>query len=118
MEGSDIIDTGDETFTENVSDDPLVSELHTIAKAGDKRKAEQITALRVSHLTVTTEFFVTMVGNSRPQNQAIAAAIQEDMEEFHGRTGRLEGTADSGWILLDFGDIIINVMTPRSREVR
>lgn len=36
--------------------------------------------------------------------QAIAAAIEEDMEEFHGRKCKNEGTADSGWILLDYGD--------------
>ena len=39
--------------------------------------------------------------------------FQEDMLEQHGREGRLEGTADSGWILLDYGDVIVNVMTPR-----
>lgn len=98
-----------------IEEDPLVPCVETIARAADKRKAEGILALRVSHLTVTTEFFVNMVGNSRPQNQAIAAAIEDDMKEMHGRVARHEGTADSGWILLDYGDIIVNVMTPRSR---
>ena len=98
-----------------IDEDPLVPCVQTIARAADKRKAEGILALRVSHLTVTTEFFVNMVGNSRPQNQAIAAAIEDDMKETHGRAARHEGTADSGWILLDYGDIIVNVMTPRSR---
>ena len=65
--------------------------------------------LRILGQTVTTEFFVNLVGNSRPQNQAIAAAIEEDMKEKHGRSARHEGTADSGWILLDYGDIIVNV---------
>lgn len=97
-------------------DDPLIPLIETITRAADKRKAEGIRAMRVSHLTVTTEFFVNMVGNSRPQNQAIAAAIVEDVQEQHGRSCQNEGTADSGWILLDFGDVIVNVMTPRSRE--
>ena len=93
---------------------PLVQ---CIARAADKRKAEGVTALRVSHLTVTTEFFVNLVGNSRPQNQAIAAAITDDVaEHFGGRKPRNEGTADSGWILLDYGEVIVNIMTPRSRE--
>jgi len=107
--------TVDADWTENVEDDPLVPMVHAIARAADKRKAGDITALRVSHLTVTTEFFVNMVGNSRPQNQAIAAAVEEELKLL-GRTARHEGTADSGWILLDFGDVIVNVMTPRSRE--
>jgi len=70
--------------------------VRTIAKAADSRKAEGISALRVSHFTVTTEFFVFMVGNSRPQNQAIAAAIREEALAGHGRQCRVEGTADSG----------------------
>lgn len=103
-------------LTDDPADDPLMPLIETITRAADKRKAEGIRAMRVSHITITTEFFVNMVGNSRPQNQAIAAAIVEDVEEQHGRTCRNEGTADSGWILLDFGDVIVNVMTPRSRE--
>lgn len=71
--------------------------VHAIARAADKRKAGDITALRVSHLTVTTEFFVNMVGNSRPQNQAIAAAVEEELKAL-GRTARHEGTADSGCV--------------------
>jgi len=32
-----------------------------------------------------------------------------------GRKVQSEGTADSGWILLDYGDVMVHVMTPRSR---
>lgn len=91
--------TVDADWSENVEDDPLVPTVHAIARAADKRKAGDITALRVSHLTVTTEFFVNMVGNSRPQNQAIAAAVEEELKAL-GRTARHEGTADSGCVNL------------------
>lgn len=107
----------------DVSNDPDEDELahlvKTIAKAADKRKAEDIKAIRVSKLTATTAFIVIVSGNSRPQNQAIAAAISDDVEQlFQGRTtksGKMEGSADSGWILLDYGDVMVHVMTPKSR---
>lgn len=65
-------------------------------------------------------------GTSRPQNQAIAAAIVKDVEETFvdestgvGKRclgkGVPEGTADSGWILIDYGDVMVHVMTPKSR---
>jgi len=40
------------------------------------------------------------------------------MMEKHGVEARNggEGTADSGWILLDFGSVIVNVMTPVARK--
>lgn len=58
-------------------------------------------------------------GNSRPQNQAIAAAIKADVKEEYdllpGSTGVPEGNADSGWIVLDYGGVMVHVMTPKSR---
>jgi ribosome-associated protein len=58
-------------------------------------------------------------GNSRPQNQAIAAAIKKEVNAEYdllpGSTGVPEGNADSGWIVLDYGGIMVNVMTPKSR---
>jgi ribosome-associated protein len=106
-----------------ISNDPNQDELadlvRTIAKAADKRKAEDIKAIRVSKLTATTAFIVIVSGNSRPQNQAIAAAISEDVEQFYNgmktKSGKMEGSADSGWILLDYGDVMVHVMTPKSR---
>merc|ERR1711976_170272 len=64
---------------------------------------------------------VICCGNSRPQNQAIAAAIKDDVEEeFEGEycllgNGVPEGNADSGWILMDYGDVMVHIMTPKSR---
>jgi len=69
---------------------------------------------------------VIVSGTSRPQNQAIAAAIVKDVEETFvdeitgvGKRclgkGVPEGTADSGWILIDYGDVMVHVMTPKSR---
>lgn len=63
---------------------------------------------------------VIVSGTSRPQNQAIANAISKDVEELYdGRRclgkGVPEGSADSGWILLDYGEVMVHVMTPKSR---
>ncbi len=69
-----------------LKDDPVMNEVLTIVRAADKRKAEDIKALRVSSLTTVAEFMVVMQANSRIQNQAIAAAIIDDMEEAHTRS--------------------------------
>jgi len=104
----------------SVEDDDLVPLVECIAKAADMRKAEDIKCIRVSKLTTTTSFVVIVSGNSRPQNRAIAAAIDDEvMELFEGeyalRGDSPEGNADSGWILLDYGCVMVHVMTPRSR---
>jgi len=104
----------------SVGDDPLAPLVRTIVHAADMRKASDIVALRVTACTSLTDFVVIASGTSRPQNQAIASAISNDVEELHGGkrclgSGVPEGTADSGWILLDYGEVMVHVMTPKSR---
>lgn len=84
------------------------------------RKASDIVAMRVTQCTSLTNFVVIVSGTSRPQNQAIASAIANDVEELYdGKRclgkGVPEGSADSGWILLDYGEVMVHVMTPKSR---
>lgn len=88
-----------------LEEDGLLPVIHTIALAADKRKGEDIVALRVTSLTTITSFIVVVTGNSRPQLQAIAAAVEEDVLAQHNLRIRdgAEGTAESGWILLDLG---------------
>jgi len=106
--------------TDDIFKDPLVPLVETIVKAADMRKATDVRAIRVSDLTATTSFIVVVSGSSRPQNQAIAAAVQDEVEIFEDglRTkgnGVPEGDANSGWILLDYGDVMVHIMTPKSR---
>ena len=91
-----------------LEEDDTIPLIETIAEAADMRKAEDVYAIRVSSLTTVSSFFVLATGNSRPQIQAIAGAIEEDVEQKHGiqPNNGGEGTADSGWILLDFGKLV------------
>lgn len=102
-----------------IDDDPTADLVRCIVKAADGRKAENIVALRVSPVSTLTSFLVILSGNSRPQNQAIAAAIRDDvLEEYDLKpmgNGVPEGSAESGWMLLDYGDVMVHVMTPKSR---
>ena len=87
--------------------------------AGGKDQAEQIVALQVHKVTTLTSYLVILSGNSRPQNSAIAAAITRDvMEQFGvrpGGNGVPEGSAESGWMVLDYGSVMVHIMTPKSR---
>eukprot|EP00546_Thalassionema_frauenfeldii_P005255 CAMPEP_0178916168 /NCGR_PEP_ID=MMETSP0786-20121207/12464_1 /TAXON_ID=186022 /ORGANISM="Thalassionema frauenfeldii, Strain CCMP 1798" /LENGTH=187 /DNA_ID=CAMNT_0020589423 /DNA_START=155 /DNA_END=718 /DNA_ORIENTATION=- len=109
----------DEVTGNSVFDEPdLTTDLalaKIAAKAADGRKAEDIVCLEVANITTMTCYLLIVTGNSRPQNQAIAAAIMEDVEEEVGLIKNPEGTADSGWMLLDYGSVMVHIMTPKSR---
>jgi ribosome-associated protein len=106
-------------FVEEVGEVLDVSEdfemVRTIAKAGDGRKACDIVGMQVAQISTLTSFMVFMSGNSRPQNQAIAAAIVEQMNDEFGILRSPQGTAESGWMILDYGSVMVHIMTPKSR---
>lgn len=99
--------------------DDLAELVRCAVAAADGRKADNVVAIRVSDVSTVTSFVVIASGNSRPQNQAIAAAVKSDVQEqfglLPGSTGVPEGSADSGWIVLDYGSVMFHVMTPKSR---
>jgi ribosome-associated protein len=99
--------------TVKLADDPLVPMVEAIVSAADKRKASVVSAFRVFELTEVTTFMVVIEGNSAPQNQAIALSIEEDVP---GGVVKKEGTAASGWILMDYGSVIVHIMTPQMRN--
>lgn len=110
---------GDEPPVVPAEQDELADLVRCTVRAADGRKAEDIVALRVSAVSTTTSFVIILCGNSRPQNQAIAAAVKNDVQEQYdilpGSTGVPEGNAQSGWIVLDYGSVMVHVMTPKSR---
>lgn len=110
---------GDEPSDVPPERDELADLVRCIVRAADGRKAENIVAMRVSEISTITSFIVILSGNSRPQNQAIAAVVKSDVEEQYdmlpGSTGVPEGDAQSGWIVLDYGSVMVHVMTPKSR---
>ena len=59
-----------------LSDDPALPMIQDIVRAMDERKAGDIWAARVAHLTYTTSFIVNCGGASRPALQAIAANVR------------------------------------------
>ena len=99
-----------------LAEDPLVPMIEDIIRAADKRKAKNMKAIRIEHLTEVTTFMVIVEGNSRPQNQAIANAIEEEVLLNHQEQPTKEGDAASGWVLLDYASVIVHIMTPQMRN--
>lgn len=89
--------------------------LEIAVKALDSKKAVEITALEVGSLTVVADYFVIAAGTSTTQVRALADEVEYQME-LQGITPRqIEGKA-TGWILLDYHDIVIHVFLQDQRE--
>ena len=72
--------------------------------------------LDIGKVCTFADYFVICTGDTERQLDAIT----KDMDEALGRDGaplrRREGAANSGWVLLDFGAVIVHIFTPQERD--
>jgi len=59
---------------------------------------------------------VICTGESNRQVKAIVDAISEALKKENIHPMHEEGTTDSGWVLLDYGDVIVHVFGPFERD--
>jgi len=90
--------------------------LQTVVQAAHKKKALDIRVLDVRGLSMVTDYFVICSGNSRTQVEAIADAIQEDLEPLGITIFSLEGKKEGRWVLMDLGDIVVHIFHRDDRE--
>ncbi len=83
--------------------------------ASDK-KASDILLLDIRDVTTFADYFVICSGSNKRQLQAIADAIHEQLGQQGASLLHREGSADTGWILLDFADVIVHILGPKERE--
>jgi ribosome-associated protein len=92
----------------------LVQEI--VRYAADK-KAHDVVELDLRGVLGYTDYFVICSGNSSRQAKAIQDGILEGMKIAHGTSPRrVEGSAATGWILMDYLDVVVHIFTPETRE--
>ena len=80
------------------------------------KQATDILLLDLRGVCTFADYFVLCSGDSERQIQAICDEIDQTLSKEDIPTCRREGTIDSGWLLLDFGEVIVHIFAPRERE--
>jgi ribosome-associated protein len=86
-----------------------------VLAAADK-KATDIVVIDVGPYLAIIDHFLVCSAPSERQVKTIAEEIERKLQEAGVRTNRTEGTADGGWILLDYGDFVVHVFTNEMRD--
>lgn len=87
-----------------------------IARLAEDKKAIDIVELDLRGVIGYTDFFLICSGNTGRQAKAIHDGIIEGLKREHGKLPRkVEGSADTGWILMDYLDVIVHIFTPETR---
>jgi ribosome-associated protein len=87
-----------------------------IVELAEDKKAADIVLLDLGELTTLADAFVICSGGSERQIGAIADGIVEALRDEGVKPIGREGTADSHWVLLDYGSVIVHVFTPPERD--
>ncbi len=83
--------------------------------AASDRQAINIVLLDVRGMCGFADFFVICAGESDRQLNAIEDAIEKTLKSEGAAPGNREGSSDSGWVLLDYGDVIIHIFSEEER---
>lgn len=79
------------------------------ASACDEKQGLDIVILDIRNRDAFSDFFVICSGNSSRHVKAIAENVIEKFDRDKIKYHHVEGTAESGWILLDAGGVVIHV---------
>lgn len=85
-------------------------------KALDKKKAQNIVCIDISAKSSFADYFVLASGNSERQIKSLSEDVDDELAKEQIFAKNIEGLSSSGWILMDYGDVIINVLTTEMRE--
>lgn len=90
--------------------------LHFILAALDDMKARDITALDVKALTNITDHMVICSGTSRRHTKSVAEHLLTEGKKSGFHSLGMEGEEEADWILVDFGNVVVHIMLPETRE--
>jgi ribosome-associated protein len=89
----------------------------TLVDALEDKKAEDIVLLDLSGQSAFTDFFIICTGTSERQLTALVEAADEAARQTYKlKSPRVEGHAKGGWVLLDFGSVIVHAFSPDQRR--
>ena len=85
-------------------------------EAADNMQAGDIVLLDAQGTYSFTDYFVICTGESQRQLHAIYDEIEHSLKKARISPHHHEGTVDSGWLLIDYGGVIIHILATPERE--
>lgn len=88
-----------------------------IAEIASDRKAIDVRILDLRGMVGYTDFFVVCSGNTERQTKAIHDAIHQELKDADRLLPRrASGAREARWIVLDYLDCVVHILTPEARE--
>ncbi len=98
-----------------VPDSAVLAEEITALAEG--KLAENIISIDLGGETAVADYFVICSANSEPQLNAVVSAVERGLrEKYNLRPHRVSGESTGGWVVIDYIDVVVHVMTAEARS--
>ena len=81
-----------------------------------EKQASDVVMLDIREVSAFADYFVILSADSARQLSALAEDVEMALEARGAVRHHREGSAQGGWVLLDFGDVIIHLFHTETRE--
>lgn len=96
-----------------------MSEAKTIVKlavkALEEKKAENIKIIKIDKLSVIADYFIIANGTNPSQMDAMVSEVTDQLQKENIHAARVEGANTSGWVLMDYRDVVIHIFSKQER---
>lgn len=82
----------------------------------EDKQANEIVLLDIRSQSTIADYFVICSGENDRQLRAIIEHIDDKVHQEFGLNPRREGSAETGWIVLDYSDVVVHVFSPTQRD--
>ena len=87
-----------------------------VVEAASGKQAQNLVVLDTRQISSFADYFVICNGDSDRQIEAILKEVSSHLKKFGLIAHHSEGDADSGWVLLDLGSVIVHIFSPQQRD--
>ena len=93
----------------------LQEQVETVVTALTEKKAEDVKTYDVRGISGLCDVFVVATGVAAPHLKGLAAGVQQAMKAAGMASFRTSGDPESGWIVIDYVDVVVHVFSPEAR---
>ena len=93
----------------------LEEQVKVVVQALEDKKAVDVKTYDVRGVSGLCDAFVVATGTAAPHLKGLVAGVQQAMRTAGESSFRLSGDPESGWIVVDYVDVVVHVFSPEAR---
>jgi ribosome-associated protein len=83
--------------------------------AAESKQAKDVRALDLREITTFADTLIVCSAANTRQSQAIADEVERELKQSGERPLSVEGYSNAEWILMDYGDFVVNIFSEKAR---